>query len=403
MSEKNRLSFWLKRTRYFLDLAGSPDKGMKIIHVTGTAGKGSVSNLLHNILMADGKKVGSFTSPFVSSTIEKIRVNDLYIDADRFAQIIERFIPLIDHAYTHSPYGQPSFFEIFFAIALTYFKEEKCDWVVLEVGLGGRHDATNVIRNPKATVITGIDYDHMSIIGKTLNKIAYEKAGIIKSGSTFFTGEHRPKLQKMFKEICVEKGVPYVQVKYGTNFEENNKRLAATITRSIGVTEDAIQKGINGPKLPARFEVMQSEPLVVIDGAHNPIKMKSTAYNLKKLNYNRLHLVIGIAEGKDYSEILKEIIPLADSIQFTRFQGGKDRKCAHPNDLLAISQKYLKKGVKSEIFLHPKMALDKALALANEKDGAKDLVLVTGSFFLAGELRKHWISEEKILTNRRMK
>ena len=394
--QRQNLGVYLKRMRYFLDLVGSPDRGMKYIHITGTAGKGSVTNMMHEIIHASGKKVGSFTSPFVTTTIEKMRVGELYIDPDEFADIVEYLKPFIDYAYVHGPYGRPSYFEICFAIALIYFKRCKCEWVVLEVGLGGRYDATNVIEKPIVTAITNIDYDHMAVLGNTLNKIAYDKAGIIKRGSLFCTSEQRPHLLRMFTDICEEYRVPVHCIGKQTSYQEYNEALVTFIAQKIGIDNKYIEKGIGNSRLQCRFEVMQEKPLVILDGAHNKAKIKSTLFNLQKLKYRKLHLIVGIAENKDGEAILKQVIPLASHVSFTRFEV-KDRKCAHPKDLLLKSKKYLKKGVTVDICLDPLQALLASLKWAH----ADDVVLVVGSFFLAGELRKWWIGEKDILKHRK--
>jgi len=158
--------------------------------------------MIHEVLLVSGKKVGSFTSPFVVTSIEKVKVGELYISPEEFADIVEYLKPFIDEAYISGPYGRPSYFEIFFAIALVYFKQQKCEWVVLEVGLGGRYDATNIIERPIVTAITNIDYDHTEILGKTLKKIAFDKAGIIKTGAEFFTTEQNKSVLAVFSEIC---------------------------------------------------------------------------------------------------------------------------------------------------------------------------------------------------------
>ncbi len=394
--QRQNLGVYLKRMRYFLDLLGNPDKGMKYIHITGTAGKGSVTNMVHEIIHASGKKVGSFTSPFVTTTIEKIKVEDLYIDPNEFADIVEYLKPYIDHAYVYGPYGRPSYFEICFALAIIHFKRMKCEWVVLEVGLGGRYDATNVIEKPVITAITNIDYDHTAVLGKTLQKIAYDKAGIIKKGSIFCTSEQRPQILSLFKILCNEHNVPFNLVPKQICYEEYNKKLATLITQKIGINDIHIQKGIHQSRLQCRFEVMQEKPLVILDGAHNRSKIRSTITNLKIISYKKLHVIIGISEGKDSEAILKQIIPLADSVSITRFQI-RDRKCAHPKVLSRITRKYLKNNSCIATFLDPTDALSMNLKNA----GSRDLVLVVGSFFLAGELRKMWILEEEILKHRK--
>ena len=387
---------YLKRMRYFLSLLGDPDKNLKFIHITGTAGKGSVTNMLHEVLLASGKNVGSFTSPFVTTSLEKIKVKDAYISPDELADIVGYLKPFIDEAYLKGPYGRPSYFEIFLAIALVYFKNKKCEIVVLEVGLGGRYDATNIIENPLVTAITNIDYDHTEVLGKTLKKIAYDKAGIIKSGSAFFTGEQRPHLIRLFKEICKEKSVVFNQVRTKQDYKQSNEALVYKIAEYLKIKDEFINSGIKNSKLPCRFEVMQHSPLVILDGAHNRLKVMSAVTNLKKLSYKRLIVILAMADNKDHDSMLKEIIPLIDHLFITRFQI-KDRKCSHPKELLSKSKKYLREEVPVEILLDCNQALDKALQIA-KKD---DLVLAVGSFFLAGELRKRWFPEDYILANRR--
>lgn len=396
MIDKHHADVYIKRMRYFLGFLGNPDKKLKFIHIAGTSGKGTVTNMVHEILLASGKKVGSFISPSVTTSIEKIKVKDKYISPDEFSDIVDYLKPFIDKTYTDGPYGRVSYFEIFLAIALIYFKRQKCEWAVLEVGLGGRYDATNVIDKPLITAITNIDYDHTELLGKTLKKIAYDKAGIIKEGSVFFTTEQRKPLLTIFNEICSERNVPIHVLTQQSNYQKYNKELATAIVRHLGINNKYIVQGIKNAQLTCRFEIIQTKPLVVLDGAHNRAKIKTTIDNLKKLKFKKLYLIVGIADDKDHVSILGQIIPQADYIFFTRFQN-RDRKCAHPKKLLVKSKEYLKKGAKSEICLDPESALSNALKLAK----SNDLVLIAGSFFLAGELRKRWYPENLILKHRK--
>lgn len=396
MQDRSTPQIFLDRMEYFLHALGNPEKGFQYIHVTGTAGKGTVTTMVHNMLHADGKRVGSYTSPFVTTSIEKICVNDLYIAPDEFADIVDELKPVIDEMYLASPFGKPSYFEIFLATALVYFKKQQCEWVVLEVGAGGRYDATNFIASPVATVITNIDYDHTQLLGKTLQKIARDKAGIIKPGSLFFTSEQRPVLLKMFRDVCKEKGATFHHVSHRQSFQEYNESLVLDVGHGLGIDEAIVKKAIESTHLQCRFEVVQEQPLVVVDGAHNRIKIQSTIEHLRERQFKKLFLIIGIADNKDHLAMLEQIVPLADSVFFTRFQMGS-RPCASPKKLFALSQKYMKASATSRILLDPMCALQIALKDA----GPEDCILVTGSFFLAGDLRQHWIPEETILQNRR--
>ena len=366
-------TIYIKRMRWFLDLLGNPERGFKYVHITGTAGKGTVATTIHYSLFTSGHRTGLFTSPFVTTSIEKIQVDNLYIAPDEFADIVDEIKPALDRAFRECPYGGPSYFERFLAMALLYFKKQTCEWVVLEVGCGGRYDATNVIPPPVISAITNIDYDHMHILGKTLTKIAWDKSGIIKKGSRFFTTEQRPRLRKIMEDICREQGASFSYLKGG------NEELVEAM--GFGKAPEV--------KLPARFEIVpasrqggQKNPLVIIDGAHNRAKVRHTAEQLKQLTYGKLHLVAALAANKD-RDIL-DAIP-ADFFYPTRFQN-PERQCMNPAKLMP--------GAK--IFTDSSQALDAALAAAKPEDA----ILITGSFYLAGELRQRWHPEDRILKNR---
>lgn len=361
---KHDPSIYIKRMQWFLDLLGNPERGFKYIHITGTAGKGSVATSVQKCLVDSGHKTGLFTSPFVVTSIEKIQVDDLYIAPDEFADIVENIKPKIDEAFAKCPWGGPSYFERFLALAFIYFKKQRCEYVLLEVGCGGRYDATNIIPAPVVSAITNVDYDHMHILGKTLTKIARDKSGIIKKGSKFFTTEKRPALRKIMENICNEQGAEFHYVK------GENRELVEAIAEVLGEVEK-----VEEVKLPARFEVMQQEPLVIIDGAHNRAKIRHTVTQLKKLDYKKLHLVVALAANKD-KKILEEIP--ADYIYPTKFQN-PDRACMNLGGYTDAQQ-----------------ALDAALKAA----GHDDVILITGSFYLAGELRTRWYPEEAILKAR---
>lgn len=397
MQDPEYPKIYLKRTRYFLEMLGNPDEGLKFIHITGTAGKGTVANLIQRELMNSHKgPVGLFTSPFVTTTIEKIQVNDLYIDPLEFADIVESLKPLIQRAKLESPYGSPSKFEVLLAIGLLYFKKMRCQYVVLEVGAGGRYDATNVIKNPLITIITNIDYDHQKAFGKTLRLIAWEKAGIIKPCSSFWTSERRPFLLEVFKVVCEEVGSRFNQIEaIGLSDEQANIALVMAVSKELGLTEAARDSIYSKLHLPARFETVQTRPWVILDGAHNIRKMKFTAAKLKNAKYRKLVLVIGIAKDKNLNEILKSIVPSADHVIFTSFENDL-RISTQPEVLASRGLKYKKPEAGSDVVPRAESALDHALLLA----GPDDLILVTGSFFLAGQLRQRWYPIKSILRRR---
>ncbi len=394
LSDHKNPEIYLKRMNYLLELLGRPERGLKYIHITGTSGKGSVANAVHLGLVKAGKKAGLFTSPFVTTSIEKIKVGEKYISPDELAEIVKELKPVINKAFREGPDGGPSYFEIFTAIAFLYFKKTKCEWAVLEVGMGGRYDSTNVIQKTLITAITNINYDHTHILGKTLSRIARDKAGIIKRSSQFFTTEERPALLDIFREECRKTRakfnlVPAVEKDYLLT----NAALVRAILGAAGIEKKYIETGIKGSRLPCRFEVVAKKPLVVLDGAHNESKMESTRDNLEKLKYKKLFLILGVAENKDVDSILRTIAPKADYALATRFEV-KERRCRNPFALAEQIKKYKKISV--EVYLDPWQALDRAFKLAKPED----LILATGSFFLTGELRQKWYPEEKVLEKR---
>lgn len=386
----------LKRMRYFLRMFGNPEKHMKFVHVTGTAGKGSVAHLIHRMIGADGKRAGLFMSPFVTTTAEKIAVDDRYISTQDFARLVDRIKPFITRAYAECPYGGPTYFEALFAIALVYFKEQKCAWAVLEVGCGGRFDATNIIPSPKTAVITNVDYDHTHLLGKTLKKIAYEKAGIIKKGCVCITGEKRAHVREIIERECDKVGARFVYVAVSfKNTTEKNMRMAEEASRVCGVSKHAIERGAQGAFLPARFEIMQKKPLVILDGAHNRIKMKSTVMRLRALGFKRVHLVIGFSQDKNYASMTHMVLPYAARVYATRFQN-RLHKCVNPKNIVAEIKKQTGNRMPTCMYMDAQEALDAAFKNAR----AKDAILITGSFYLAGELRTRWYTEKEILLAR---
>jgi len=403
LKKTNGRSLFLKRFEYFLKILGNPQKGLNYIHVGGTSGKGSVATMIQSILTEAGLKTGLFTSPFLTTSIEKIKVDDLLISPAELADLVEKIKPAIDKAYLTSPYGRPSYFEIFTALAFLYFKQKKCDYVVLEVGLGGRFDATNIIPPPKITVINLISYDHMEILGNTLTKIAKEKAGIIKPKTIFFTTDkNNKKVLAIFKKACRKNqaefnviGEPKIdyRLKLLGKHQKRNAALAAAVAEKMGIESSKIKSGLAKTKMPCRVEIIQKKPMVILDGAHNVSKMKTTVEIIKDLTYQKLYLIIALTKERNGNQIFQDIVSLADYLYITRFQS-LHRKCYPPKDLA----KMVKGNRPMEIYLDPQMALKKALSRAKNND----LILVTGSFYLAGELRENWRSEEKILRERKI-
>lgn len=366
-SFSNRFGDFLLETKRILDKAGNPEKSLKFIHIAGTAGKGTTSTLIHSSLVADSRKAGLFTTPYVTTVVEQIKVANLYISPAEFTEIVRSLRPILAGAIVNS-------FQIYFIIALIYFKEQGCKWAVIETGIGGRLDPTNVIKNPAITVITNIDYDHTDILGKTLNKIALDKAGIIKKGSLFFTGEKRPALRALFKKVCSNTGAV---------FHDSGDSLVACVCSAVGVSPIPAS-------LPCRFESMGKKPFVILDGAHDRIKIRHTLAKLKQLSYSRLFLVLGLSGIKaDTLPVIDGAVPYAHQVIATSLSGTRRR--------LAPAEALAGRIPNARVISDPFKALDYALGQAQQDD----CILVTGSFFLAGELRKRWYPEEWILEHRK--
>ena len=394
--KKRDPSFYISRTKYFLSLLGNPEARPKFVHVTGTAGKGSVSTMIHKALVMSGKNTGLFTSPYVTTTVDQIKVGEKYISPSDFVRIVSKLKPHIEKA-KNGPWGGPSAFEILLAIALVYFKERKCEWVVLEVGVGGRYDATNVISNVRAAVITNVDYDHTEILGNTLTKIANDKIGILKNGSTFFTTEQRPHLKRIFKLECKKFGVGCNFIGRQKSSHDYNRELVCTVCSSLGISTQVARVAIESVKLPCRFEIVQKNPMVILDGAHNRAKIRSTVEKAKQIKYEKAFVLTAVAStNRDQLAVIK---PLTFLLRFEKMiitRSGTINRLTHdPQRVLSSVRKYLRKSDKIVIQEDSGWALDELL----EKASSRGLILVTGSFFLSGHLRKRFVSEEWILRN----
>ncbi|OJI07642.1 hypothetical protein BK004_00970 [bacterium CG10_46_32] len=411
---------YVERVREFSKHLGNPlRRGVRFIHVAGTAGKGTTTAYLHNILHKAGNRVGSFTSPYATTSIEKIKVNNKLIDPNVFVELVEQLKPVINKMEKEYAYGRPSYFEIFFMVALLYFKKMKCNWVVLEVGCGGRFDPGIIFPNA-ISAITNIGLDHTQLLGKTLPKIAKEKAGIIRENSHLFTTEKRLSILKIFKKICKEKNTKIHIIKEGMYASKRcagdahfvarmmersdpserrnahprtpaNASLASMVAKHLKISDRIIQDAITDTSLPCRFEIIQKNPLIILDGAHNPDKIKNVVHNLKHLTYGRLYTMFASGTLKDARSMVRQLARVSDIMMVTTVQG-KGKTFYSPKELA----RFVPQGVKKTTVANPQAALAAIL----KKIKPDDCLLITGSFYLAGELRKRWMSEETVLTNR---
>jgi dihydrofolate synthase/folylpolyglutamate synthase len=386
------LEKYLLRMQDLLDRVGNPERDMKFVHVTGTAGKGTTTALIHNMLHNAGYNVGSTSSPATTTTLERIKVGELFIDPKDFVILVNRLKPIITDMYMTSIYGKPSYFDIILAIALMYFKEQKCDLVVLEVGMGGRYDSTNVIPAPVVSAITNISLDHTHLLGNSREAIAIEKAGIIKKGSEVFTTEQDPAITDIFENICNEKEAVYHQIKVDGN---PNHSLARSIGNYLDLDGEVIEQTITQMKLPCRFEIMQNDPLVILDGAHNVSKVAFSLGKLKNLEYKNLSVIFGAGETKDALGMLDEISLHTSNIALCAVLSSLGRSFSLKKMQEYIQEKY--PDISTSVYTEAQNAFEDTYSNLEEKDA----LLVIGSLYLAGGLRKRWYSEEFILQNRK--
>ena len=332
----------LERIKELCSELGNPEKSLKFIHIGGTNGKGSVSSMLNSVLCEGGYKVGLYTSPYVREFNERMRVNGKNIPNDTLARLTERVKKVAEKMA-----DSPTEFELITAIAFEYFKEEKCNIVILEVGMGGRLDATNIIDKPALSIITGIALDHTAFLGDTVEKIAYEKAGIIKENSVALWGGDNKAAETVIEEECIKKQSILCKTDYsklnvknfdlsGTTFDYKSRkdiklsllgsyqpRNASVVLDALDnlsciglhVSEEAIRDGLLRAKWPARFEIIHQGPTVIFDGAHNAQGIEAAVESVKKYFGDKKVLVLsGVLRDKDYAKISHSISTIADRV-----------------------------------------------------------------------------------------
>ena len=330
----------LDRIRELCRGLGDPQKDLKFIHVTGTNGKGSVCAMLDSILRAEGYKVGLFTSPYIKDFNERMRVGGENIPNDTLARLTEKAKAVADKMA-----DPPTEFELITAITFEYFKEEQCDVVVLEVGMGGKLDATNIIDDSLLSIITGIDLDHTAFLGDTIEKIAEEKAGIFKEYSVALFGEVPPAAEAVIKEKAAQMQIPLYKPSYhmlkiasfdldGTllhykmrhniklpllgSYQLKNVAIvldAISLIDDVGlfVSYEAVKEGLANVKWPARFEIIGKDPTVIFDGAHNPQGVRAAVQSIKDyFGDKKVVLLTGVLKDKDYNDIAKVLSEVSD-------------------------------------------------------------------------------------------
>jgi dihydrofolate synthase/folylpolyglutamate synthase len=386
--EKLGVKFGLERTRFLAEKLGNPQNDFKCIIVGGTNGKGSVCAMLSSILVEAGFKTGMYTSPHLVGVRERIQINGKEISKKDLNGVLEEVKSIAGKTK-----DKPTFFEVLVSSALKYFSEKGVKFAVLEVGLGGRLDSTNIVE-PELAIITNVELEHTKELGDTLEGIAREKADIIK-GKTLVTAEKRESILKIFEKnasrvIIVEKPIRKDSSLEGQSFggywipflgehQLLNAAVAMSAANCLGVKDEAIKAGLKKARWPGRVQIMRERPLLILDGAHNPSGAKVLAKALREyFDYDRLILVLGIMKDKDIGGIIMELPEAAEYI-LTR---PETDRAAQP----LVIKKYTKKG---KIIDDIPEALSYAIAIAEKRD----LVCVTGSLYTVAEALKAFKTE----------
>ncbi|MBQ3006934.1 MAG: bifunctional folylpolyglutamate synthase/dihydrofolate synthase [Clostridia bacterium] len=403
----------MERIRALCDALGNPQEKLKVIHVAGTNGKGSTSTMISNILRKSGYNTGLFISPYVTDFRERIQYNGNMIEKSELSDCVERVKEAIDALLLNDI--QPTEFEALTAVAFLYFEKKKCDFVVLEVGLGGRLDSTNIINAPYVSVITSISLDHIAILGDTIEKIAFEKCGIIKFGAETVSYPFQDeKAMEIIKKTCRDKHnslrIPDVselsvededmngtQVEYcGLSYKlplagkhmVYNSCTAIEAIRSlerfnICISDEVIKSGIEMTVMPARMELLRKKPLIILDGGHNEGCANALSSFIKKhLSDKRIVMISSLMADKDYSSYLKSVACYADTFIATK----ADVPRALPSDELMMSASIYCENCYD--ISDPVKAVKAAVNITQPEDA----LVVCGSFYLAGEIRNYLLN-----------
>jgi len=414
---RSALVFDLRRIEMLLARLGNPQQAARAIHIAGTKGKGSTAAMIASILTRAGYRTGLYTSPHLLSLTERIQVDGTHIEKGIFARLVTGMKTEVEAVNAAGTYGELTTFELLTALAFAYFKEMKVDYQVLETGLGGRLDATNVVK-PEVCVITSISYDHTDVLGDSLTQITTEKAGIIKSGSTVVSSPQAPEAMKVIDKVCRERGVRLVRVgnditwrrqsftHEGQSFQLKgiageynlmlpllgehqleNAAVAVAVTEVLvekwaNISAESIASGLAEVQWPGRLQVLRKKPWVIVDGAHNADSAKRLINALKQyFNFSRMFLIIGASSDKNISSMVAELVSLPDSVIVTRSH--------HPRavDPALIISEFSKRGVVPEIAED----VASAVALALGKATPDDLICATGSLFVIPEVMEYML------------
>ena len=404
----------LSRMEEFLDRLGNPHLQVPTVHIAGTKGKGSTAAIITSILAEEGYATGLFTSPHLHTFRERIRMGLTPISGEEFASLVESLWPVVEGINNERPHDGVTTFEMLVAMAFTHFAQQKADFQVLEVGLGGRLDATNTVQRPLVCAITPLSLDHTAILGATIPEIAREKAGIIKPGSLVVTAPQLPQALAVIREVCQEQSATLVQVAQEYTWERESATLEgqsfwlrgltgewrlrtpllgrhqlenATVAvataqalrrQGVSISPQRLVRGLQKAHWPGRLEVLQDHPLVVADGAHNPAAMARLREAIEEdFHQQRLILVLGASADKDLIGMVEELTRLNPALVVAT-------RSRHPRALptQAIAQPFVERGLTVEEVED----IGEATRFAVNHAGDENLVLATGSLFVVAEV-----------------
>jgi dihydrofolate synthase/folylpolyglutamate synthase len=418
----------IERTTAFLEFLGKPQEQYPSVHIAGTGGKGSVAVMTGAILNAAGFRTGVHTSPYLQVPVEKWMINGKMISPSRFSRSISDLRTSYDAFTRVHPEQRPTYEEAQVALTHQIFSENNVDVGVIETGMGGRYDPTNVL-NPDVTVITNVDFDHVDQLGPTLREIAHHKAGIIKPLKPVITGasqrdvvrvierEAKQKQARVFrlgKDFNVtigsmdERGsmidvqtpfhrYQHIRLGMAGTFQAENAAIAITACdvalreRKCTIGADEINNALSTLEFPGRMERVQDQPTVILDGAHNPQKMKSLAETMQRVFPDPYILIVGMLATKDAKQSLASVLPLAKKVIAT-----EPRVIGKPS----VSGEQMRRIIQHmapslEVEVHPDAK--EATRQAVEKAKPEDLILITGSLYMLGDVRNIWYPKEEIL------
>ena len=395
----------LDRTRELLGKLNDPQKELKFIHIAGTNGKGSTAAMLSSILEEAGYRVGLYTSPFINRFNERMQVNHQPIPDEELAALTEYVRPHAD-----AMADSPTEFELITALAMVWFARQKCDIVVLEVGMGGELDSTNIIDVPEAAVIAAMGLDHVKELGPTMADIARAKAGIIKEGGRVVSYGGNPEADEVIAAVCRARNASLCQPDFsaivpgdfsleGQTFSYKGWRglriplvgayqmnNAAVVLETVevlrqrgwNISDEAVRQGLADTRWPARFEVLRRDPVFIVDGGHNPHGIRATAESLSRLFPGRkITFVTGVMADKDVEHILGLIVPLAD--QFFTVRPDNPRAM----DAGELARRIEAMGAKATACASVRDGVDRAI----QAEGPHGVACALGSLYMSGEVR----------------